>query len=1047
MRSLGSFTLKALASSVCLAACLSAQTAPVLAPGGVVNAADYTAEFAPGGIIAIFGSNFATGVADYQQRFPVPTSLLNVEVELITAAGATVKLPLFLVSPAQINAQLPYNVTGQARLRVRNSAGVSREETITISATAPKLLTWTMDGKGGATATHPNYNLVIPTQPVRPNGWVTLWLIGLGAVNPSVQAGQAAASREPLNRVAAGDLRVTIGGKTAPVAFAGLAPGFAGLYQINFQVPGDVPAGLQPLVVTIGGKSSQSGVNLPVDLPAEEVLRRQIGPDGGVVAGGGVTLEVPAGAFDQPANVSVLKLLTEPKDPTHSASDAYKITGLPLSYSAPLTLRIPARRKAAVAAQRSVANSTSPTPLASEPESLVEGETVLAVVTQQASQTVGEGPKGIPARVEGDTIVVTLPPLPDDESGKPRDPTILEKFQELVIQTIGMMRPWRDISRWFDYWAPAIDSRAVLERIQAVNRCLERAWERLGAMGFDTGLRRTKIEVYLYPFKSLRAKITGDGALINEDEFTGHSHSQLWGAQNIGLSLNYNVLDQPGGLEEVCATGAHELMHIMQALYDPRGRVRQTWTHSPWLWLTEASAVWFERAVIERRDYIPEVAKAYLPFIFGKPLEMMPGWLRSQQTRHHGYAASLVMQFLDPVTPTSGGNLVAEVNKLMAEKAPGLLYDSSRYTPVEALLKVVPDLPGRWPEFARKLVEGTLYDGTEFPEAGYWLSEFAIAPNPERSGIGALVFRDGETATKSVTLPVGDLSVAFVFIHFPKWTSTLPADMPLTLSVDDPSGRAGVHLYRFIRRKWQHLQTFNRTYTYARANELVSEENYLLAVIFQPRAEPPYTGSTPITLRASLGQDVMNWLMQSRSVSVNVSAQVQCSEGGSTRDCGTFGPATFAGSFPGLGQFEGRGQKSVGGFPPFTPDYDARDNIPYQYEIRAFFNPQGTRLQQLELKILRVATRQSGGTTYETRDDVTLTIRGVDLTGTYDANSRVFRYRASVSSASSSLPVTISGFTRYRNYNQRNEVTFERTVSYTGFRFAAGNIVEVAFQR
>jgi uncharacterized protein (TIGR03437 family) len=42
------------------------------------------------------------------------------------------------------------------------------------------------------------------------------------------------------------------------VQFSGLAPGFVGLYQVNAVVPADAPAGIQPLVVSIGGVSSQT---------------------------------------------------------------------------------------------------------------------------------------------------------------------------------------------------------------------------------------------------------------------------------------------------------------------------------------------------------------------------------------------------------------------------------------------------------------------------------------------------------------------------------------------------------------------------------------------------------------------------------------------------------------------------------------------------------------------------------------------------------------------------------------------------------------------
>ena len=56
---------------------------------------------------------------------------------------------------------------------------------------------------------------------------------------------------------------VTIGGAPAPVAYAGLAPGFVGLYQVNAQVPTGLAAGNQPVVITMNGIQSSIAL-LPV---------------------------------------------------------------------------------------------------------------------------------------------------------------------------------------------------------------------------------------------------------------------------------------------------------------------------------------------------------------------------------------------------------------------------------------------------------------------------------------------------------------------------------------------------------------------------------------------------------------------------------------------------------------------------------------------------------------------------------------------------------------------------------------------------------------
>ncbi len=253
--------------------------APTLASGGVVNTADYTAALAPGAMISLFGSNLA-GATRQASGAPLPTTLDGVSVEVVDG-GRTLPAPLFFVSAGQINAQLPFGLQGASvSVRVRNAGGVSQAVTVPVRARAPRLFTRTQDGKGEAILLHAaDYGLVSRERPAQPNEYLVLYLTGLGAVTPEATAGRPGGDGGALGALqrVTETVTATIGGRDAVVHFAGLAPGFMGLYQVNLQAPAGLAEGAHAVVIRCGGQASQSAVTAYVGPPAggkpEEVVR------------------------------------------------------------------------------------------------------------------------------------------------------------------------------------------------------------------------------------------------------------------------------------------------------------------------------------------------------------------------------------------------------------------------------------------------------------------------------------------------------------------------------------------------------------------------------------------------------------------------------------------------------------------------------------------------------------------------------------------------------------------------------------------------------
>jgi len=218
-------------------------------PLGILNAASYapiTNSVAPGEFVSIFGSNLASGVF-MPSSLPLPMNLGNVSVTVNSRPA-----PLSYVGPGQINILVPYGTSEKfATFQVSNNGTLSNKVTVYTNLSAPGIFTGSPSGIGEAAVLHANYSPVSQSSPAQVGETVLLYLTGLGSVTPAVGDGAAAPS-SPLSMVdenlgldiadqSGNDANVT------SIPFAGLAPGFAGLYQINFQIPSGLVSGAASL--------------------------------------------------------------------------------------------------------------------------------------------------------------------------------------------------------------------------------------------------------------------------------------------------------------------------------------------------------------------------------------------------------------------------------------------------------------------------------------------------------------------------------------------------------------------------------------------------------------------------------------------------------------------------------------------------------------------------------------------------------------------------------------------------------------------------------
>ena len=237
----------------------AASPAPSVTGAGVVDAASYRPALAPCGIFSIFGTGLAVGT-EAASTLPLPQTLASAQVLFDGQPTA-----LFYASAGQINAQVPCELAGAttAQLQVSVVSSISPRVTVALAPAAPGVFTISQDGQGTAVVLHGlTYAPVTTANPARPGEVVTLFATGLGPVQPFVPTGWPAPP-QPL-AMTANPITVTLGSVPARVLFSGLAPGFAGLYQVNFEVPvGTALGDAVSLSVSVANTAS-SPVALPV---------------------------------------------------------------------------------------------------------------------------------------------------------------------------------------------------------------------------------------------------------------------------------------------------------------------------------------------------------------------------------------------------------------------------------------------------------------------------------------------------------------------------------------------------------------------------------------------------------------------------------------------------------------------------------------------------------------------------------------------------------------------------------------------------------------
>ncbi len=242
----------------------AARAAPAYSAAGIVNAGDNQPGFlAPNAIGTIYGTGLAYGTKvltpDDIRGGVLPNVMPGTGVRVLIGG---VLANVFYVSPLQINFLVPPSlVPGPSTFQIVLDGTAGPEIPIQIASAAPAL--FQLDSQN-AVATRADGSLISPDKPAHPGDDVVLYATGLGQTVPPVLYGEVPARAAPIKQLA--NFKVLLDGAAVDagaIAYAGLAPGFAGLYQINVKLP-DSTGSTPEIRIGVGDQIGKAGLKLPV---------------------------------------------------------------------------------------------------------------------------------------------------------------------------------------------------------------------------------------------------------------------------------------------------------------------------------------------------------------------------------------------------------------------------------------------------------------------------------------------------------------------------------------------------------------------------------------------------------------------------------------------------------------------------------------------------------------------------------------------------------------------------------------------------------------
>ena len=226
----------------------SAVPVPFIQPLGQPPLPAYSPPIAPGELVVLRGEcmgPFEPVTTRLDANGQLPSSAGGVQ---ITANGTPV--PLLSVSSGEILAVAPFELDSSSGAQWSLTyGGITANAGSSVNPAAPAVFMLDGAGSGFAAAVNQDGSINSQANPAAKGSIMALFMTGLGQTEPVGIDGQS--GRPPFASLKQ-PVQVTIGGQTALVLYAGLAPGFTGLYQVNIQLPVGIKGGAATVTVSSG---------------------------------------------------------------------------------------------------------------------------------------------------------------------------------------------------------------------------------------------------------------------------------------------------------------------------------------------------------------------------------------------------------------------------------------------------------------------------------------------------------------------------------------------------------------------------------------------------------------------------------------------------------------------------------------------------------------------------------------------------------------------------------------------------------------------------